>query len=215
MNTRLVFIGYCIFSFIISYIPLIGLPFIYLSTIFHEISHALVTLITGGEIIEFVLSPNGSGHVISRGGNNFLIAFSGYFGVTIWAILLFQSGRNNHLVQATLGALILLFSTTLFLWVNNIITAFILVSVIVMLTYFLFKTSMKLITYLTQAIAILVLFNAIKSPLYLIDGRDLGDGAMLADLTWLPEIIWVSIWCGWGLLVLYYIWHSSNCSMSK
>lgn len=215
MNQRLVFIGYCIFSIVISYIPLIGLPFIYLSTIFHEISHALVALLTGGQIIEFVLSPNGSGHVVSRGGNNFLIAFSGYFGVTLWAILLFQVGRKNSLTQFTVGTLILLFSATLLLWVNNIITALILGAVIAMLVFILLKTSMKLITYLSQAIAILVLFNAIKSPLYLIDGRDLGDGAMLADLTWLPEIAWVSIWCGWGVCVLYFIWRSTNSSLSK
>lgn len=215
MNQRLVFIGYCIFSIVISYIPLIGLPFIYLSTIFHEISHALVALLTGGQIIEFVLSPNGSGHVVSRGGNNFLIAFSGYFGVTLWAILLFQVGRKNSLTQFTVGTLILLFSATLLLWVNNIITALILGAVIAMLVFILLKTSMKLITYLSQAIAILVLFNAIKSPLYLIDGRDLGDGAMLADVTWLPEIAWVSIWCGWGVCVLYLIWRSTNSSLSK
>jgi hypothetical protein len=36
--------------------------------------------------------------------------------------------------------------------------------------------------------------NSIKSPWYLIDGRNFGDGAALANLTGLPEILWVFIW---------------------
>lgn len=208
MNQRLLFIGYCIFAIIISYIPFVGLPFIYLGTIFHEISHALIALITGGNIIEFVLSPDGSGHVLSRGGNSFLIAFSGYFGVTLWAALLFQAGRRNNMTRVTLGILVLLFSSTLILCVKDLMTTFILVAVIAMLILMLVKTSTKTITYLSQSIAILVLFNAIKSPLYLIDGRAIGDGALLGKLTWFPEIFWVSIWCFWGLCVLYFLFFS-------
>jgi hypothetical protein len=208
MNQRLLFISYCIFAIVISYIPFIGLPFIYLGTIFHEISHALMTLITGGNILEFVLSPNGSGHVVSQGGNNFLIAFSGYFGVTLWAALLFQAGRKNNMTRITLGILVCLFSATLLLWVNNLMTTLILVAVITMLILMLLKTSARYITYLSQSVAILVLFNAIKSPLYLIDGRAIGDGASLGKLTWLPEIFWVSIWCFWGLCVLYFLFVS-------
>jgi len=208
MNQRLLFIGYCLFAIVISYIPFIGLPFIYLGTIFHEISHALVALVTGGQIVEFVLSADGSGHVLSRGGNSFLTAFSGYFGVTLWAALLFQAGRGNNMTRVTLGVLAVLFSVTLILWVNNVMTALILGAVIAMLIAMLLKTSARSITYLSQLIAILVLFNAIKSPLYLIDGREIGDGALLGRITWFPEIFWVGIWSFWGLCVLYFLYFS-------
>jgi len=49
---------------------------------------------------------------------------------------------------------------------------------------------------------ILVLVNSLYSPWYLIDGRSLGDGAALAELTMIPEFIWVLIWSLLGLLSL-------------
>ena len=205
MNQQVRFIGYCIFAIIISYIPFVGLPFIYLATIFHETSHALVALMTGGHVVEFVLSPDGSGHVVSQGGIGFLIAFSGYFGVTLWAALLFQAGRNQQVTKAVLGILIVIFSMILIFWVNHIITGLILGAVIAFLIGMLLKISMNLMAYASQAMAILVLFNAIKSPLYLIDGRAVGDGAMLGKITLIPEIVWVSVWCFSGLAVLYWL----------
>ena len=89
-------------------------------------------------------------------------------------------------------------------------TALILAAVIGLLVLILLKTNAKLMTYLSRFIAILVLFNAIKSPLYLIDGRSVGDGAMLANITFIPEIVWVVLWCVTGLSVLYYLYQSLN-----
>lgn len=202
MNQRILFFSYCFLAFVISYIPFVGLPFIYLATIFHEISHALMAVLTGGRVIEFVLEVNGSGHVLSQGGSRFLIAISGYLGVSIWAALLFQVGRHKQLTRITITTLIVLFSVTLILWVNSLMTVFILGAVIALLVIILSKTSDIWIAHLCRFIAILVLFNAIKSPLYLIDGRNIGDGALLAEITWLPEIFWVLLWCVCGLGVL-------------
>lgn len=208
MNQRILFFGYCLFAIVISYIPFIGLPFIYLATIFHEISHALVAVVTGAQVVEFALAVDGSGHVLSRGGSSFLIAISGYLGVSIWAALLFQAGTRNNLARLTIGALIALFSVTLILWVNNLMTALILGAVIGLLALMLAKTSAVYITHLSRFFAILVLFNAIKSPLHLIDGRAAGDGAILANMTYVPEIVWVILWCAAGLGVLYGLYQS-------
>ena len=208
MNQRILFFGYCLFAIVISYIPFIGLPFIYLATIFHEISHALVAVVTGAQVVEFALAVDGSGHVLSRGGSSFLIAISGYLGVSIWAALLFQAGTRNNLARLTIGALIALFAVTLILWVNNLMTALILGAVIGLLVLMLAKTSAVYITHLARFVAILVLFNAIKSPLYLIDGRAAGDGALLAKMTFVPEIVWVVLWCAAGLAVLYGLYQS-------
>ncbi|MCG7532174.1 M50 family metallopeptidase [Psychrobium sp. MM17-31] len=208
MNQRILFFGYCLFAIVISYIPFIGLPFIYLATIFHEISHALVAVVTGAQVVEFALAVDGSGHVLSRGGSSFLIAISGYLGVSIWAALLFQAGTRNNLARFTIGSLIVLFSVTLILWVNNLMTALILGAVIGLLVLMLAKTSAVYITHLSRFVAIIVLFNAIKSPLYLIDGRAAGDGAILAKMTFVPEIVWVVLWCAAGLAVLYWLYQS-------
>ncbi|NRA83322.1 MAG: hypothetical protein HRU22_05960 [Gammaproteobacteria bacterium] len=54
-----------------------------------------------------------------------------------------------------------------------------------------------------------MLFNAVKSPLYLIDGQSRGDGALLASLSAIPEFIWVLIWLSLGLYLLYKMWQQS------
>jgi hypothetical protein len=41
------------------------------------------------------------------------------------------------------------------------------------------------------------------SPLYLLDGQARGDGAALADLTFIPEVIWVAIWFSVALFAIY------------
>ncbi|NQY49130.1 MAG: M50 family metallopeptidase, partial [Colwellia sp.] len=47
------------------------------------------------------------------------------------------------------------------------------------------------------------LLNCLFSPTYLFDGRDLGDGAALASMTMVPELVWVLIWCVLAMAALY------------
>ena len=48
-----------------------------------------------------------------------------------------------------------------------------------------------------------MLINSLMSPLYLLDGQARGDGAALADLTFIPEVIWVAIWFSVALFAIY------------
>jgi hypothetical protein len=61
------------------------------------------------------------------------------------------------------------------------------------------------ISSLIQLVGIYVLLESIRSPLYLIDGRDLGDGSTLAQLTGVPEIIWVGGWFFISLSCLFFL----------
>jgi hypothetical protein len=71
------------------------------------------------------------------------------------------------------------------------------------LFYLKIKLNNQYVAILLQLTGILVLLNAILSPLHLLDGRHLGDGAALASLTGIPEIFWVIIWSVLGVSVLY------------
>jgi hypothetical protein len=48
-----------------------------------------------------------------------------------------------------------------------------------------------------------ILLNSLFSPTYLFDGRDLGDGAALASMTMVPELVWVLLWCVLAIAALY------------
>ena len=58
-------------------------PLRLLVTFIHETSHALAAIVTGGELNEFVVNPDGSGFVSVSGGNPILIAPAGYLGTAI------------------------------------------------------------------------------------------------------------------------------------
>ncbi len=61
------------------------------TTAIHEMCHGLVTIITGGNIVEVSLDVDGSGHVISQGGIGWLITSAGYIGSALIGGLLICS----------------------------------------------------------------------------------------------------------------------------
>src|SRR4051794_647102 len=83
-----------ILSLLLPFIPRVNVPFLWLTTYFHEISQAITTILTGGKAIKFDLYMNGLGNCITQGGVTFLILFLGYIGVVIWGILIFLLGSR-------------------------------------------------------------------------------------------------------------------------
>ena len=101
-----------------------GFPVMYplklLVVFFHESSHALATILTGGRVEEMVVNAKASGHVLSQGGNRFLILNAGYLGSLIWGVVIYTfaaSTRMDRPFMAFLGVLIALI--TLF-YVGNL-----------------------------------------------------------------------------------------------
>ncbi|MCU0512315.1 MAG: M50 family metallopeptidase [Anaerolineae bacterium] len=58
-------------------------------TYVHEAGHSLMALATGGEVIRFVVSPDGSGLAVTAGGSRALILPAGYLGAALFGSLLF------------------------------------------------------------------------------------------------------------------------------
>ena len=72
--------------------------------------------------------------------------------------------------------------------------------------YGFYKISMEFDQFLMKFIGIYVLLDAVRAPLHLLDGRSIGDGADLAEITFIPEIVWVIFWLSCGLYGLYFLW---------
>ena len=62
---------------------------------------------------------------------------------------------------------------------------------------------LKMLQKFVQLLGIIVLLNSMFSPLYLLDGRSLGDGATLSASTAIPEILWVTIWLLLALTMVF------------
>jgi len=72
---------------------------------FHELSHGLAAVLTGGTIKEMSLTPGEGGHAVTTGGNVFLIVSAGYLGSLVFGILLFLLALRTDLDRLTLGIL--------------------------------------------------------------------------------------------------------------
>ncbi|WP_341503610.1 M50 family metallopeptidase [Gallaecimonas sp. GXIMD4217] len=182
---------------ILSFVPVLNLPFVWLATFFHELSHGLAALATGGQVVRIELSLNGSGVCYTRGGNAFLIALSGYLGASLFGVALWWLSGHPSRQSLLRWGLLLLVAASLVLWGRDMLTLAMLLVLLAGL-WWLGKGGNRL-RWLWLLMAAAVLLNALQSPLYLGQGQ-LGDAGTLSQLTGLPPMLFVFLWLIAGLL---------------
>lgn len=188
----------------IRQIPLVSIPFNWLESYFHEISHGLAALITGGVIVKIELFTNGAGLCTTRGGSNLVISFFGYAGATLWGWGIYRvASANQKIAKLFLYFVLLVLVSSVVFWVRDLLTLFILAVLIAMFVLTLKLRELKYLQLALQFVGVIILLNSLFSPFYLVDGRSLGDGAALSSMTFIPELVWVAIWCSLALLACF------------
>lgn len=189
---------------IVRQIPLVSIPFNWLESYFHEISHGLAALLTGGSIVQIELFANGAGLCTTRGGANFVISFMGYAGATLWGWGIYKlAGAHKKIAQYFSYFILIVLTSSVVFWVRDLLT-FIIVAILISMFVFLVKMqTLKYLQALLQFMGVIILLNSLFSPMHLLDGRSMGDGAALSQITFVPEIIWVAIWCALALLACF------------
>lgn len=87
------------------------IPLKILIVFLHELSHAGMTVLTGGEVISLSVNAAQGGEVWSRGGSRFLILTAGYLGSLFIGLLLLVAALRtdaDRLVMGLFGGLMLL-----------------------------------------------------------------------------------------------------------
>ncbi len=198
-------------AIVIKQLPLVSIPFNWLESYFHEISHGIAAILTGGNVLRIQLFPNGAGLCTTQGGISLFISFAGHAGATLWGWGIYKLASAHQRVAQIFSVLVfILLISSLVLWGRDILTWFI---IAVLAIIFLLTIKLNKIHYvqrLMQLFGLLILLNSLSSPSYLLDGRHLGDGAALASMTFIPEIIWVLIWFSIALLALYSLYKSAK-----
>jgi hypothetical protein len=104
-------------------------PLKLLVVFFHESSHALATVFTGGTVKELVIVKEQGGHVISAGGNRFIILSAGYLGSLFWGVGIYLSSVKTDydkkimaFLGLTVGVITVLFTHSIFNWVFGLLT---------------------------------------------------------------------------------------------
>jgi len=170
-----------------------------------------MAIVTGGNIVSLSLNYDGSGFCVSQGGNFLLISFFGYFGSAVWGSLIYLVADNMkpRYSHVFLGLLIVVLLLALVLWADKASTIIILGAMIMLYSAMFKFADSSVLKSLLRFIGVFVLLDAIRSPAALIDGRDRGDGSQLADITLMPEIVWIGVWFLTGLSMLFFIYRMS------
>ncbi|MEO0930928.1 MAG: M50 family metallopeptidase [Pseudomonadota bacterium] len=79
-------------------------PLKILIVFFHELSHAIATILTGGEVISLSVSANQGGVVWSRGGNRFLTLTAGYLGSLLIGVALLLAATRSKADRGVMAA---------------------------------------------------------------------------------------------------------------
>lgn len=193
--------------------PYLHLPFTWLETFLHEISHGVVALLTGGSIDRISLSASGEGRCYYQGGLQWLVTFSGYLGAIFWGMFIYLGASSSVKAahQFGVGIAIFVIVSGLF-WARDGNTWIILVTINLMLFLPLWFVQKKPTQLFIQFVGIYVLVNAIKSLLELLAIKHVGDHVHLQQLTAIPSYIWLVIWLLSSCAVIWYLWHKSSYS---
>ena len=198
------FFGLIVLSLVMGETPL-RLPFKWAETFYHELSHGIAALLTFGRVHKLHIDFNGGGACTTSGGFRPFILLMGYAGASMWGGLLYFAGWKlgdsgaAWWLQFELG----LIAVVVLLWVRDLKTLVILACVAAVYGLGLKYRDAHGLYLLLQYTGIYVMMNAIRAPLYLIDGKHVGDGADLADIfIVLPEGFWILLWWLWALFVL-------------
>ncbi len=213
--SRSQFIIELLLALALTRIPFISVPFNWLETYFHELSHALATLFTGGVVSHIQLFSNGAGLCFSQGGWSVVIGFAGYFGAALWGYLLFNLAiwqRGIQLSYACLGAGVFL---TLLMWGRDLLTIIILLVLGLIFLLPLKLNQNPMLSIALRIIALMVMLNALASPAVLLGLQGRGDAHMLAQQTWIPTWIWVFIWVAASGAMLWLCWRRVNSTVKN
>lgn len=197
-------------------------PLKILVVFFHELSHGLAAIITGGEIVRIELSSMQGGVCYTRGGSRFLITTAGYLGSLLWGgtiLMLAARTRFDRQMAAALGVMMLIIAV---LFIRPFISfgmGFVLLTSLVLIGLG-FKAPESVNDFLLRTIGLTSCLYApldIKSDI--LDRPHLrSDAVNLADHTGIPAMVWGIVWITIAVIVSAYFMlqaSQSEVSLSK
>lgn len=173
-------------------------PLKILVVFFHELSHGLAALATGGRIVRIEVVAQQGGVCWTAGGSRFLTLTAGYLGSLLWGgavLLLASSTRRDRAVAVGLGAVIL--GATL-LWVRPVFSfgfGFHLAAglALVALGRFLPEAANDLVLKVFGVTSCLYVVPDIWSDT-IARSHLRSDARMLAEMTHVPTVVWGGLW---------------------
>ena len=90
-----------------------------LAVTFHEASHAIAALLTGGRVFGYAIAPGGAGITLGIGGNMTIILLAGHVGSCLWGVLLYYMSVRLRPVVCIMCLEGLMLLSIFFGWLNE------------------------------------------------------------------------------------------------
>lgn len=182
-------------------------PIKLITVLLHEISHAIAAIFTGGKIVTMNINQDLSGQCTIEGGNQVLIASSGYFGSLFFGLMFIFSAykikKSNFFIIPIL--FILLFFSLLLS--TNLLVKLISICIVVLLLFVSYKFNDSLKKYsfifLGMVSSFYVLID-IKNDLLTSSNMN-SDAAIISNLTNLDPIFVGFSWFAISFVSLIFI----------
>lgn len=175
-------------------------PLRLLVVFFHELSHGVAAMLTGGAIVEIRMNAREGGQCLTRGGVPFIVISAGYLGSLVWggAILLLSTRtKPSPIIIELLGVLLLIVTLV---WVRPVLGfgfGFGLLAglVLVAMAYFFKPVVHETLLAAIGLTSVLYAVLDIKSDI-LDRPHAISDAVLLAEHTGIPAIVWGLLWFG-------------------
>ncbi len=190
------------------------LPIKYLTVFFHELSHGLAAVFTGGEIVKIEINANLGGVCWTAGGIRFIVTSAGYLGSLFWGcLILLGAVKTRFDQQITAGLGILLLAVTA-IWVRNlegiIICSLTGMGLLALAAYTSEKVCDQFLKFLGLTSCLYVLIDIkedlIDRSIACSDASKIGE--MLFMPGWLVGLVWLAI-------AGYVTWHVLSFSLKE
>ena len=190
----------------------IGIAFRSINTLIHELSHAFMAILTGGNVSEIKLNDNASGSCTTKSKGKFktfLVSSSGYIFSAFFAYLLFYSlGKSWN--QYFFYFFLIISIVALIFWIRNlygIIWTLIFASInfaLILVPNAIFNYS----NYILLIFGLLILIDNLIACVSLIyisitSPKKAGDATNIAKTTKIPAFFWSLIFLAVALFVVY------------
>lgn len=191
-----------------------------IDTMFHELGHAILTLLLSGKVLRIVLNPDHSGvtySILQPGWSQFIVSLAGYITASLCSIAMFF-GYYKQKQAAGLITISVVALTTVVLFVHSGYGLWwLLFFILVNLLFYFIGGRIRNFYYLL--LAFLCLEESVVGPIFLLAQSILhpdqaGDATNLANMTILPAVVWallfVLIACLCARLAIQFYWKSGS-----
>ena len=179
-------------------------PIRLVTTFFHEVGHAIATVVTGGRVEDIRIHRYG-GVILRTGGNDFLVCNAGYLGSVLIGSLFFYLTytRFQGVALVLMGLLMVLF---VLLWVKNkatMIPCLIIAGILIAAGVMLPGLAKLIIARFVGLCSVLYSFVVLKNYTRYCSSDPGTDAKKLGKETNTPPTVWAVAWCLISVCVLF------------